>query len=74
MTATGELVAVEVRPNRKARIILEKFAPGPILAMVAPASSFFYRVSINGDMRTCTEDPLKAREVFRECCRWAVTV
>jgi hypothetical protein len=71
MTATGELVRLEVRPTRKDRVILERFAPGAILAAIAPAS-FFYRVELNGEMKTCTPDPLKARDVFRETCRWAV--
>jgi hypothetical protein len=71
MTLPGELVTLEVRPTRKDRVILEKFRPGAILSMIAPAVSFFYRVTVNGEMKTCTPDPLRAREVFRECCRWA---
>jgi hypothetical protein len=71
---TGELIRLEVRPTRKTRVVLEKFQPGALLASLAPGFSFFYRVKINGEMRSCTEDPLKAREVFRDSCRWAVTV
>lgn len=69
----GELVKIEVKPTRKTRVVLEKFRPGALLASLAPASSFFYRVTLNGEMRSCTEDPIKAREAFRDSCRWAVT-
>jgi hypothetical protein len=71
MNLSGELVTVEVRPTRKDRVILEKFHPGAILSMLSPAVSFFYRVTVNGEMKACTPDPLRAREVFRESCRWA---
>jgi hypothetical protein len=73
MIAAGELVRLEVQPTNRDRVTLEKFRPGALLAALAPAS-FFYRVSINGEMKTCTPDPLKARAAFRESCRWAVTV
>jgi hypothetical protein len=73
MIAAGELVRLEVQPTRRDRVTLEKFQPGALLAALAPAS-FFYRVSINGEMKTCTPDPLRARAAFRDCCRWAVTV
>ena len=73
MIAAGELVRLEVRPTRRARVTIEKFQPGALLAALAPAS-FFYRVTLNGEMKTCTPDPLRARAAFRDCCRWAVTV
>jgi hypothetical protein len=73
MITAGELVRLEVRPTRRDRVTLEKFRPGALLAALAPAS-FFYRVTVNGEMRTCTPDPLRARAAFRDCCRWAVTV
>jgi hypothetical protein len=73
MITTGDLVRLEVRPTRRDRVTLEKFQPGALLAALAPAS-FFYRVTLNGEMKTCTPDPLKARAAFRESCRWAVTV
>jgi hypothetical protein len=73
MITTGDLVRLEVRPTRRARVTIEKFQPGALLAALAPAS-FFYRVTLNGEMRTCTPDPLRARDVFRDSCRWAVTV
>lgn len=73
MISAGELVRLEVQPTRRNRVTLEKFRPGALLAALSPAS-FFYRVSLNGEMKTCTPDPLKARAAFRESCRWAVTV
>jgi hypothetical protein len=73
MITTGDLVRLEVRPTRRDRVTLEKFQPGALLAALAPAS-FFYRVTLNGEMKTCTPDPLRARAAFRESCRWAVTV
>jgi hypothetical protein len=73
MIAAGELVRLEVCPTRRDRVTLEKFVPGALLAALAPAS-FFYRVSVNGEMKTCTPDPLRARDVFRDSCRWAVTI
>ena len=72
---TGDLVRLEIRPTRRTRIILEKFKPGALLAQLAPPGfSFFYRVSLNGELKCCTEDPLEARESFRDSLRWAVTV
>jgi hypothetical protein len=73
MIAAGELVRLEVQPTSRDRVTLEKFRPGALLAALAPAS-FFYRVTLNGEMKTCTPDPLRARAAFRESCRWAVTV
>jgi hypothetical protein len=71
VTATVDLVRLEVRPTRRVRIVLERFAPGAILAALHPAVSFFYRVTENGEMKACTPDPVAAREAFREACRWA---
>ncbi len=71
MIATGELVRLEVRPTRKTKVTLARHKPVWLLA-INPGVSFFYRVEMNGKMQACTEDPMKAREVFRECCRWAV--
>jgi hypothetical protein len=73
MITAGELVRLEVRPTRRDRVTLEKFQPGALLSALSP-SSFFYKVSINGEMRTCTPDPMEARAAFRESCRWAVTI
>jgi hypothetical protein len=70
----GDIMRLEVQVTRKRRVSLEKFRPGSLLASLAPGFSFFYRVNLNGEMRSCTEDPEKAREAFRDCCRWAVTV
>jgi hypothetical protein len=70
----GELVRLEVRPTRKTRVSLEKYRPGKLLASLHPGFLFFYRVEINGEMRSCTPDANKAREAFRDSCRWAVTV
>lgn len=69
----GELVRLEVQPTRRDRVTLEKFKPDALLAALSPAS-FFYRVELNGEMKTCTPDPVRARDVFRDACRWAVTV
>lgn len=71
---TGELIRLEIRPTRKTRISLERIRPGKLLASIHPGFSFFYKVEMNGEMRTCTPDANKARKVFRESCRWAVTV
>ena len=71
---TGDLVRLEIRPTRRTRIILEKFKPGALLAQLAPPGfSFFYRVTLNGEIKSCTEDAMEARESFRDCCRWSVT-
>jgi hypothetical protein len=70
---TGELVKIEVQPTRLTRVVLEKFVPGPLLSSLAPAASFFYRVTLNGELKACTENPVEAREAWRDCCRWAVT-
>jgi hypothetical protein len=70
MTAAGELVRLEVWPTRKTRVILEKLKPAWLLAM-HPGVSFFYRVEVNHDTKTLTPDPSRARDVFRESCRWA---
>lgn len=74
MIIIGDIMRLEIRPTRRTRIVLEKFRPGALLAALSPGFSFFYRVEINGEMRTCTNDPLEAREVFRDACQWAVTV
>ncbi len=73
MIATGELTRLEVWPSRKTRVVLEKLTPSWLLAM-HPGVSFFYRVEVNHDTKTLTHDPLRAREVFRESCRWACKV
>lgn len=70
MIAGGELVRLEVWPSRKTRVILEKLKPAWLLAM-HPGVSFFYRVEVNNDTKTLTPDPSRARDVFRESCRWA---
>jgi hypothetical protein len=70
----GELVRLEIRPTRRTRIVLEKFRPGQLLSALAPGFSFFYRVTLNREMKSCTQDPMEAREAFRDACRWAVTV
>jgi hypothetical protein len=69
-TATGELVRLEVWPTRKTRVVLEKRQPSWLMAL-HPGSSFFYTVEVNNRHEACTPDPLKARQVFRDCCRFA---
>jgi hypothetical protein len=69
----GELVRLEIRPTRRTRIVLEKFRPGQLLSALAPGFSFFYRVSLNGEMRSCTNDPMEAKEAFQDACRWTLT-
>ena len=73
MTVSGELVRLEVWPSRKTRVILEKLTPSWLLAM-HPGVSFFYRVEVNNRTQAFTPDAVKAREVFRESCRWACKV
>ena len=74
MITTAEIVRLEIRPTQRTKIVLEKFRPGQLLSALAPGFSFFYRVSLNGELKCCTEDPLEARESFRDSLRWAVTV
>ena len=73
MIATGELTRLEVWPSRKTRVILEKLKPSWLLA-IHPGVSFFYRVEVNNRTQAFTHDPVKAREVFRDECRWACKV
>ena len=70
MIPAGELTRLEVWPSRETRVILEKLTPAWLLAL-HPGVSFFYRVEVNNDTRTLTPDPVRARDVFRESCRWA---
>ena len=70
MSGAGDIVRLEVWPSRKTRVILEKLKPAWLLAM-HPSVSFFYRVEVNHDTKTLTPDPVRARDVFRESCRWA---
>lgn len=70
MIAGGELVRLEVWPSRKTRVILEKLRPSWLLAL-HPGVSFFYRVEVNNVTQAFTEDPIKARNVFRDECRFA---
>jgi hypothetical protein len=70
MSTVGELVRLEVWPTRKTRVVLEKRQPSWLLAL-HPGASFFYTVEVNNRHEACTPDPMKARQVFRDCCRFA---
>lgn len=69
---TGELVTLELRQGR-CRMTLSKSRPGPILAALHPAASFFYRVEIDGKLMRMTHDPMEARKAWRSLHRWMMT-
>jgi hypothetical protein len=65
-----ELIELEIRKGRH-RLIMQKVVPGPLLkAAVAAPVSFFYRITLDGSLRTFTHNALEAQAVWREDLRW----
>ena len=65
-----EIIELEIRKGRH-RLIMQKVIPGPLLkAAVASPVSFFYRITLNGSLRTFTHNPREAQAVWRDDLRW----
>ena len=65
-----EIIELEVRKGRH-RLIMQKVVPGPLLkAAVEAPVSFFYRITLDGSLRTFTHNPREAQAVWRDDIRW----
>jgi hypothetical protein len=70
LTMNREIIELEVRKGRH-RLIMQKVVPGPLLkAAVAAQVSFFYRITLDGSLRTFTHNPREAQAVWRDDIRW----
>ena len=65
-----EIIELEIRKGRH-RLIIQKVIPGPLLkAAVAAPVSFFYRITLDGSLRTFTHNSYEAQSVWRNDLRW----
>ena len=67
-----EIISLEIKRGRS-RLILEKVAPGPLLAALHSGVSFFYKITVDGSLRCMTADRDEARAIWRGCHRWIFT-
>jgi hypothetical protein len=67
-----DIVSLELRKGHS-RLLLEKVAPGPLLAAVHGGVSFFYKITLDGSLRCMTHDRDEARAIWRGCHRWLFT-
>ena len=67
-----DIVSLELRKGHS-RLLLEKVAPGPLLAAVHGGVSFFYKITLDGSLRCMTSDRDEARASWRGCHRWLFT-
>jgi len=65
-----EIIELEIRKGRH-RLVMQKVIPGPLLkAAYSSPVSFFYRITLDGSLRTFTHNPKEAQEIWREDLRW----
>jgi hypothetical protein len=70
LTMNREIIELEIRKGRHC-LIMQKVIPGPLLkAAVAAPVSFFYRITLDGSLRTFTHNALEAQAVWRDDLRW----
>jgi len=70
LTMNREIIELEIRKGSH-RLIMQKVVPGPLLkAAVAAPVSFFYRITLDGSLRTFTHNVLEAQAVWRDDLRW----
>ena len=67
-----ELIELEIRQGRN-RLGLRKVEPGEMLKAACGTVSFFYEITLNGEMRGFTNDAETARAIWRGCHRWLRT-
>ena len=69
---SADLIKLEIASGRN-RLALRKVEPGEMLKAACGALSFFYEITLNGELRGFTNDPETARAIWRGCHRWLHT-